>query len=204
MDRNKTLFSIAVILIAGLLIFMFYSTVSINRDITGLNIVKGVNPPRGNPNSSITIIEFSDFQCPNCYTGQIVLDKLFEDYNGSIVSYYRNLPLTIHENSMIAALAAQAAGEQGKFWEYHDILFDNQYELDKESLRKYAKELGLNMTQFNLALDSEKYKSDIDGDIQDAKALGVRGTPTFFINGQKVEGADEEKMREIIEREMGR
>lgn len=202
MDRNKVLFSLAIILIAGLLVFMFYSAVSINRDIAGLNIDKGINPPRGNINANITIIEFSDFQCPNCYTAQLVLSRLFEDYNGSIVHYYRNLPLTIHENSMNAALAAEAANEQGKFWEYHDILFDNQYELDKDNLRKYALELGLNMTQFNSAFDSEKYKADIEKDKADAKALGVRGTPTFFINGQKVEGPDEERIRKIIEEEL--
>ena len=195
---------IALYLLVGVILILVFSLIylSVQRNVGVKNIEIGNLPPRGNPNASIKIIEFSDFQCPACKASHPIIDRIFQDYQGEIVLYYRNFPLTMHENSFIAAEAAECANEQGKFWEYHNILFENQDSLDKNNLKKYAKSLGLNEEQFNLCLDNEKYKGEILKDLSDAKELRLEGTPTFFINGKKVFGGNEQELRKLIEEEL--
>lgn len=180
---------------------MFYFSVfkdNINTESFGA-IDKGINPAKGNPDAKVTMVEFSDFQCPFCKRVLPVIEKILEEYD--IAFYYRHFPLNIHENSFNAALASACANEQGKFWDYHDILFKNQNALNVENLKTYAQEIGLDEIQFNNCLDSEKFKQEIKKNIIDGKALGIDGTPTFFINGKKVVGANEELIRKIIEEE---
>jgi len=181
------------ILIIILLGIMIYSVIEKET----YNIDKGINPPRGNIDSDIIVIEFSDFQCPACKGAEPIIKEILEDYD--VVFYYRNFPLPMHKDSFIAAEAAECANEQNRFWEYHDVLFENQDKLDKGNLKLYAQELGLNAEQFNDCLDSEKYKPEITKDIRDGKASNVRGTPTFFVNEKKVVGANEVLIRQIIE-----
>jgi len=201
-NTNKFLLIIGVLVIVlvGYLIYTSFAPTLPSQEV-GF----GINPPFGNVSSKIVIVEFSDFQCPACKAGEPVVDRIMKEYNGSIVLYYRNLPLTqIHQYSYQAAEAAEAAKEQGKFWEYHKILFNNSPLLDKDSLIKYAQETGLNITQFTISLNSGKFDSSIDQDISDAKNLGVQGTPTFFINDQIVLGADYNKMKQIIDSELAK
>lgn len=194
--KNKFIFIIGllIVLLLGMMIYPYVKPEKIEKvDI-------GINPARGNTNSSVVMIEFSDFQCPACKAAEPVIEEILDNYD--VAFYYRNFPLSIHKNSFISAEAAECANEQGKFWEYHDVLFDNQNNLDEESLKKYAKDIRLNEEEFNLCLDSEKYKSDIEKDIKDGKSLNIQGTPTFFINGRKVLGANKIKIMEIIEEEI--
>ena len=116
---------------------------------------------------------------------------------------WKNLPLTIHQNARPAALAALAANEQGKFWEFHDKLFTNTQKLTKEDFLRYAQELGLDMTRFQDAIATEKHKGQVDGDAAEAAAMGVTGTPSFFVNGKFLSGAKPfEEFAKVINAEL--
>jgi len=202
MEKTTRLILVAGVIIALLVAILFYYTFfnQKNSDLTASSISTGINPAKGNASSKIIIIEFSDFQCPACRAALPVIDAVLSKYD--IAFYYRNFPLPMHKNSMIAALAASCANEQDEFWNYHDILFENQESLDSESLKGYARQLDLNIEQFSLCLDSHKYKKEIEKDFQDGERLGVGGTPTFFINNRKVEGANLNVFESIIKSEM--
>lgn len=154
-------------------------------------------PSLGAANAPVTIVEFSDFQCPFCASFfNETLPQIQKDYidTGKARLIYKNLPITkIHPYAEKAAEAAECAGEQGKFWEYHDILFANQQAwISKNAttvFKEYALTLKLNTTEFNSCLDTNKYSSEISKDLQDGQNAGVSGTPTFFINGIRVVGA---------------
>ncbi|MCR4335765.1 MAG: DsbA family protein [archaeon] len=160
----------------------------------------------GNPDAPVTIVEFSDFQCPFCesfYTN--TLGKLRENYidTGKVRVIFRDFPLSFHPNALPAAEATECANEQGKFWEMHDKIFENQDAMSTASYKQWAADLGLNTEQFNTCYDSSKYQSEIQADFADGQAAGVSGTPTFFINGQKVVGAQPFSVFEqIIEAEL--
>lgn len=148
------------------------------------------DPVKGNANAPVTIIEFSEFQCPFC--GRFARDTLPEiqkNYidTGKVKFVYRDF--VVHSTSQKAQEATECAEEQGKYWEMHDLLYNNQGSLDVESLRGYASELGLNTVNFNSCLDSGKYTSEVQKDTSDGRSYGVRGTPSFFINGKKLVGA---------------
>jgi protein-disulfide isomerase len=150
----------------------------------------GNSPAKGPKTAPITMIIFSDFQCPFCSRVEPTLKQLDEKYKGKIRFVWKNYPLPFHQNAMPAAEAAMAADAQGKFWEMHDKLFANQQALDRATYEKHAQEIGLNMDKFKADLDSGKYKAAINADVQYGNTLGGgMGTPTFFINGRKISGA---------------
>jgi len=162
---------------------------------TGTIIVGNVSaddsPARGPAGALVTIIEFSDFQCPfsKLYFDN-TLPLILSNYGNSVRYVYRYFPLTpIHPEAEKAAEAAECAREQGRFWEYHDMLFQNQNALDVVDLKEYAAKLGLDESAFDQCLDSDKYAPEVEKDIEDGKSYGVGGTPTVFINGRKVVGA---------------
>src|SRR5205814_10079354 len=144
---------------------------------------------KGPKNAPITMVVFSDFQCPYCGRIEPTLAKLESDYPGKIRVVWKNYPLPFHQNAKPAANAALAAGEQGKFWEMHDKLSANQQQLDRASLDKYAQELGLNMSKFKAALGGNKYEQQIASDMKEGTAAEVNGTPATFVNGRKIGGA---------------
>ncbi|MBU0957575.1 MAG: DsbA family protein [Nanoarchaeota archaeon] len=176
------------------------------------------NPGGGDPNQiydvdvgmyngkgfgDIEIIEFSDFQCPACERIQPVVEEVLEVYGNDVKIYFRNFPLSIHENGFNSALAGACANEQGKFWEMHDKLYENQNNLDVDSLKSYAVELELNSEEFDSCLDDKKYEQEILKDLSDGRKANVKGTPTFYINGKKVSGVSFESFRGGIEGELG-
>ncbi|MDE2089846.1 MAG: DsbA family protein [Gammaproteobacteria bacterium] len=145
---------------------------------------------RGPANAPVTIVEFSDFQCPFCKRAEQTLRELEHQYQGKLRVVYRYFPLLpIHPDSVKAAEAAQCAAEQGKFWPYHDILFAKQNALGSPDLKKYAQGLKLNMQRFDTCLDTDATVSRVAGDVAEGNRLGVSGTPTFFINGIRLSGA---------------
>ncbi|MFA6049244.1 MAG: DsbA family protein [Candidatus Micrarchaeia archaeon] len=144
---------------------------------------------RGSENAKVTIVEFSDFQCPYCARAEGTMQQLLSDYAGKIRLYYRQFPLPFHENALAASEASECAGEQGKFWEYHDKLFENQGALDSANLKKYAGALGLDQKKFDTCLDTGAKKAQVVAETQEGENNGVSGTPAFFINGQLVSGA---------------
>ena len=148
-------------------------------------------PSLGPEDADITLVEFSDFQCPYCKRWhEQVYQQLLAAYPGQIRVVYRNLPLTsIHPQAMSAAVAALCADDQGAFWNYHDKLFSDELGLSREAYEQYATDLGLDGTAFATCLDSGKFDNFIQEDMDFSLNLGVRSTPTFFINGLAVVGA---------------
>jgi protein-disulfide isomerase len=152
-------------------------------------VAVGDAPVKGSNQPKVTIIEFSDFQCPYCSRVTPTLESVLKDYGNDVELAFRHNPLPFHNNAMPAALAAEAAREQGKFWQMHDKLFANQQNLDRPGLDKLAQEIGLDMGKFKESMDKEKGKERIKRDLDDAAKYGARGTPNFFINGRNFRGA---------------
>ena len=145
---------------------------------------------KGDPNASVTIVEFSDFQCPFCQKADLTVSQLLRKYDGRVKVGYRDFPLReIHPHAEMAAEASRCAGEQGKFWEYHDALFENQSKLDEASLAEHAVSLQLNAKMFHDCLANRKFKDQVEADVQEGRKVGVAGTPSFFINGIFLNGS---------------
>ncbi|MBU1164612.1 thioredoxin domain-containing protein [Patescibacteria group bacterium] len=156
---------------------------------------------QGDKNAQLTLIEYSDFQCPFCSRHTPTLDKVLDEYKGKVRLVFRHFPLnSIHPQAQKAAEAAECAGEQGKFWEMHDKIFANQTAISVENLKSYASALGLNASQFNDCLDNDKYASKVQQQMQGGAAAGVTGTPATFIGDQLVKGAvPYENLKSIID-----
>lgn len=156
-----------------------------------------VNSPRpveGNANAKVVVQEFSDFQCPACGAAYPFVKQLMSQYGKDVRFEFKHFPLTkIHINAYPAALASECANDQGKFWPYHDKLFENQEQLGSSNLKQYASDLALDMTKFNACLDTRAKKSVVDADLQEGNSRQVPGTPTFFVNGQQTAAGDLEK-----------
>jgi protein-disulfide isomerase len=159
---------------------------------------------RGNPDAPVTIVEFSDFECPYCQSVQPTLHELMTKYEGKVRLSYRDFPLReIHPNADGAAVAARCAGEQGKFWEYHDLLFKNRNQLDPASLKGHAHTLKLDENQFGKCIESGKFRQSVQEDLDAGMKAGVSGTPGFFINGVALSGAQPlSAFEEIIDSEL--
>ena len=158
---------------------------------------------RGNPNAPVMIVEFSDFQCSFCLRVQPTLLALLKRYEGKVAVSYRDYPLSdIHPQAQMAAEAARCAGEQGKFWEYHDKVF-SQAALDRDTLYSYGQSLGLDMQRFHACVDSGKYRKAVESDFEAGQQAGVGGTPAFFINGIFLDGAQPQgEFEKIIDAEL--
>lgn len=146
-------------------------------------------PMLGDVNAPITIVEFTDFQCPFCSRGNTTIHELIEKNPGKIRLAFRHYPLSFHDKAKLAHQAAEAAKMQGKFWEYYDKLFANQNKLDRDSLIGFAKELGLDETKFVADMDSAAVVKIVEDDIKAGSDAGVQGTPHFIINGSALSGA---------------
>lgn len=162
------------------------------------------DPSRGAPNAPVTIVVFSDFQCPSCGANHPMIEETVNSYGNQVRLVYRDFPLAMHENARKAAEAAAAANAQGKYFEYAEVLFKNQKALDVASLKKYATEVGLNRTRFDAALDSGAYAAEVNHDIADGQAYGITGTPTVFVNGVRVNNLSAETLRAAIDRALAR
>jgi protein-disulfide isomerase len=158
---------------------------------------------KGDADAPVTIVEFSDFECPFCgrYFEQ-TYPKIVQNYieTGKVKYIFRDFPLSFHANAQKAAEAAECAGEQGKYFEMHDLLFANQDSLNVESYKQYAEDLGLDTEQFNTCLDSGEMADEVAADFTYGQQVGVTGTPAFFINGKMISGAQPyEAFEQVIE-----
>lgn len=158
------------------------------------------DPSRGDVNAPVTVVEFTDFQCPSCALMHPVLEEVLKSYGNSVRLVVRDFPLSMHENALKAAEAANAANAQGKFFEYIALLYKRQKALDTPSLKKYASELGLNRQKFDAALDGGIYASEIKRDIADGEIYGVGSTPTVFVNGVMLRVLSADGLRQAIDR----
>ena len=169
-----------------------------------IEVVIGDAPVRGDSNAPITIVEFSDYQCPFCKRSQATLKKVEEKYSGKIRMVFKDFPLSFHARALPAAQASRCAGEQGKFWEFHDKLFSSSG-LSDDDLRRYAEELSLDTGAFGSCFTSNKHASAVSADASQGRSLGVTGTPAFFINGRFLSGAQPvEAFSTIIDDELSK
>lgn len=152
-------------------------------------------PVKGDENAPVTIVEFSDFECPFCgafYND--TLPQIISDYvdSGQVKIYYRHYPLSFHPNATPLALASECANAQGKFWEMHDVIFDNNATISTattDDMKQWASDLGLDTATFNSCLDNATHQDKVDEDFAAGNELGVSGTPSFYINGKQLVGA---------------
>ena len=158
----------------------------------------------------VTLVEYSDFQCPACGAYWPLLKQLQEDFKGKLTLVYRHFPLRqIHANADAAAQAAEAAGRQGKFWEMADLIFTGQKDWSasddaKEKFEQYAQQLGLDLTKFKEDGDSSEIKQKIQQDLDSANAMNLSGTPTFFLNGQFIKGPGSyEEFKALVAKQAG-
>ncbi len=145
----------------------------------------GERPILGNPQATVVVEEFSDFQCPACRAAAPVVKSIVNQYKDQINFVYRHFPLLkIHPRAYDAALASECANDQGKFWQYHDLLFANQPNFKRSQLIEYARQLDLDEEQFSACLKNRARRQIVDDDLQRAKELNLNSTPTFIVNGQ--------------------
>jgi protein-disulfide isomerase len=171
-------FALVAVLAAGLLLFGCAGTPD-----------RGTSKIFGPDDAKVSFVIYSDFQCPACGSAEPTVNRLMGDYAGRVRFVFKQFPLRgIHENAQKAAEAAECSLDQGKFWEMHDKMFENQQALFDADLKKYARELKMDGKTFDACLDSgEKYDA-VQKDLDDGVAAGVQATPSFFINGQLIEG----------------
>ena len=164
------------------------------------NISVDDDPSRGGANAPVTVVEFTDFQCPACAAMHPVLEDVLKSYGDKVRFVVRDFPLNQHEHARKAAEAANAANAQGKFFEYITLLFKNQKALDIPSLKKYASELGLDRARFDAALDRGVYTAEVRKDVTDGEMYGVGSTPTIFVNGVQLRLLSADGLRAAIDR----
>lgn len=167
--------------------------------------VAATGPSQGPATAPVTIVEFSDFQCPYCARLIPTLDEVKKKYGDKVRIVFRQYPLNFHQHAQKAAEASLCAHEQGKFWELHDAMFQNQQALAVEQLKAKAVELGMNAEQFNSCLDGGKYAAQVKADFDEGAKAGVNGTPAMFINGRFLSGAQPlNEITKVIDDELAR
>ncbi|RPH57116.1 MAG: DsbA family protein [Chloroflexi bacterium] len=180
--------------------------VNIPEEVRRYDVPVDNAPALGPADAPITIVEFSDYQCPYCQKWyDEVLTRLLKDYENKIRFVYRDFPLppSIHPEAQPAAEAAHCAGEQGAYWQFHNAIFSNKYMLSAQAYQKYAEELGLDLDAFNTCISDHRYKSVVEDNVNVAFSVEVGSTPTFFINGMKVVGAQPYAVfQQIIDKEL--
>jgi protein-disulfide isomerase len=154
---------------------------------------------KGPKDAPVTIVEWSDFQCPFCSQAKDLVHQILDAYPKDVQFVFKNYPLPFHPNAMPAAKAAVAAGKQGKFFEMHDLLFANQRTLTPENYEKWAKELGLDVEKFKKDMEAPEVAAQITNEMKEAGEVGVRGTPSFFIDGKQPAGRSFELYKSIID-----
>ena len=156
-------------------------------------------PVKGNPKALVTIVEFTDFECPSCAKQLPLLDRIVNEFGDRVRLVVRDFPLSQHAHARKAAEAAEAAREQGKYWEYVTVLFRNQSALGVDKLKQYATEVGLDRARFDASLESGKFTEQVQRDVMDARKLGVNGTPALYINGKRLSDNSYESLKSAVE-----
>jgi len=155
---------------------------------------------QGNPGADLVIVEYGDYQCPYCGAAYPLLKQMMDKYGTQIKFVFRNFPLSeMHRYARPAAIAAEAAALQGKFWEMHDAIFENQQYLNESFLVALAEKLQLNMSKFNTDIKTAELANKVDSDFESGVLSGVNGTPSFFINGKKFDGGAENLLQLLEE-----
>jgi protein-disulfide isomerase len=154
------------------------------------NSTAGAHPQRGADNAAVTIIEYSDFQCPFCRRAEGSVRQVLKKYDGQVRLVYMDFPLPSHRYAMEAAIAARCADEQGRFWSYHDALFENPTDLTTSGLKSTAEQLGLDNLTFDRCLEQRKFQNVVLADQKEGETAGLRGIPYFIVDGHPMHGAN--------------
>lgn len=205
----KVLFGLGIVAVVVIFAatFLFNRSKPAEDSLTAVDqdrLIREDSPSRGPTDASVTLVEFLDPECESCRAAYPIVEKILEDYEGRIRYVVRYFPN--HNNSVLAVVATEAAGEQGKYWEMQKILFNNQPQWGEQNTSqadvfiRYAGELGLNIETFTTSLQNPLYLDKANRDKKDAQDLAIRGTPTFFVNGQLVYGMDEKSLRSYIDK----
>lgn len=184
---SETKIFAGIILVALLIVVIavaFYSRPA--KPVSKESLVTENSYTRGNKDAKVYLVEFSDFQCPACGTFKPIIDAVVEKNKDKLLFVYRHFPLAQHEFAKLAAEVSEAAGEQGKFWEMYDYLFTNQAEFSKEFFESSGEKIGLDLKKFEESVKTEKFKDIIARDVTAGQNLGVDSTPTFYLNGRKL------------------
>lgn len=204
---ERAVFGLIILSVVGGFIFAAVNLKDNHKNSAALpvNAVVSIDQIKGNREAKIVLIEYSDFQCPACAIYAPITKQIVEEFNDRIVFAYRHFPLNQHKNAEITAIASEAAGRQGKFWEMHDIIFENQKEWTdvakddvEKLLLKYAGTLGLDTGQFKGDLESKELKEKVKNDLSGGISARVDSTPTFFLNGERVQPQSYEDFKQII------
>ncbi len=163
------------------------------------NLPIGLSAIKGNKDAKVTIVEFSDFQCPYCARLQPTLRDVLKAYPNDVKLVFKDFPLSFHKQAKNAAKAARAAGEQGKYWEMHDLIFENFAKVNEAMFKDFANKLNLDMTKFLADFNSTKYDRLIQQDINLGRQAGVTGTPSLFMNGKRMQRRSFDDFKEQIE-----
>ena len=166
-------------------------------------ITIGESPARGPQEAKATLVEFSDFQCPYSQRAQPVIQQLVEAFPNDLRHVYKNFPLSFHKQALPAAKACLAAGLQGKFWEMHNLLYENPKSLEEQDFKAHAQKLGLDQARFEKDLQSDALMQKVQADLEEARKAEVRGTPTLYLNGKRVADRSFEAMKKEIETLLG-
>ena len=211
-EKTKEKSSNAGKIIAGILVVAVLGVLIFGGKVTGFYLFghpdastgtgEDGRPFKGNPDAKVVVIEYSDFQCPACGAAYQPTKNVINEFGDQIRFEFRHFPLSYHAFAFKAAVAAEAANDQGKFWEYHDKLYENQDNLLKEDLIRYAEELGLDVEKFAETLEGNEKDALINSHYQEAIKKGAGGTPAFFVNGKKVESWN--NLRQAIQAELNR
>lgn len=202
------------IIIIGLILIAFVGLIMLNGQKEEAIIAEPSQHVYGDGNKKVTLIEYGDFQCPACYDYEPTMQAIREKYKDEINFQFRNFPLAqIHPNALAAHAAAEAASRQGKFWEYHDILYEEQKSWSTVSanersavLEQYATQLELDLEQFRADIGDPGVRAIINADIKEGKSIGATGTPTFVLNGKKLDkiSADVDAFSKLIDEELSK
>ena len=163
------------------------------------NLPVGTSAIKGNKNAPITVVEFSDFQCPYCARFAPTINEVLKAYPNEVKFVYKDFPLSFHKQAKNAAKAARAAGEQGKFWEMHDLIFGKYNLLTEEMFKEFATKLNLDVNRFIADFDSNKYDQLIQQDINLGRQSGVSGTPTLYMNGKRMQRRSFDDFKQSID-----
>ncbi|MEZ5286545.1 MAG: thioredoxin domain-containing protein [Vicinamibacterales bacterium] len=170
-----------------------------------MEVALGEAPSTGDAGAPVTIVEFSDYQCPFCGRVTPTMARVMEEYDGKIRRVFKDFPLPSHPQAPKAAEAARCAGDQGKYWEMHERLFANQQALQVADLKKTAGQIGLDQAKFDQCLDTGRFTAQVEADVAQGEALGVNSTPTLYINGRPLIGAQPyELFKQVIDEELAR
>ncbi len=173
-------------------------------DVPRIQVSIDDDPYLGTKGAPVTIVQFAEYQCPYCGKANEAVEQVLKEYEGKVLMVYRDFPLSFHDRAIPAAIAANCAGEQGKYWEMHTTLMANQQALQETDLEGYARQNGVDLAKWQTCRQDPKQAAEVQKDMEDGMAAGVSGTPAFFINGIMISGAQPfSEFKSIIDRELG-